>query len=102
LQEQIFQAGPALPDDVSREVHNLNSLVKKKKKPTPAAPTATATPTASTATAGTQAVSITEDTTTPITNGKRKAENEASSAETNGTAEPVEKKVRIEEPVSAL
>lgn len=91
LQDQIFQPGPALPEGVSREVHNLNSMVKKKKKPA-------ATPTsAAVASSAPQETAETQQSTTNGLNGKRKAEDDVVEEQTNGTAEPVEKKVRTEE-----
>ena len=32
LAEQVYQAAPSLPENISREVHDLNTLVKKKPK----------------------------------------------------------------------
>ena len=97
LQDQIFQPGPALPEGVSREVHNLNSMVKKKKKPS--APTA-ATASAPAASSASQEPAKTQESKTNGVNGKRKAEDEVVGENTNDTAEPIEKKVRIEEPLA--
>lgn len=91
LQDQIFQPGPALPEGVSREVHNLNSMVKKKKKPA-------ATPAPASAATPAPVLSESQEALTNGANGKRKAEDDNSEPVSNGTTEPVEKKVRIEEP----
>lgn len=100
LEDQIFQPGPALPEGISREVHNLNSMVKKKKKP------ASTAPTPSSAAADIPAQASSDVTSAPGAetqangiNGKRKADEEAVKA-VNGASEPSEKKVRIEEPVA--
>lgn len=75
LQEQIYQSGPSLPENVSKEVHNLNNLVKKKpKKETngASAPASEQPPSAAEA-------ESTAETSEPVSavNGKRKAEDEA-------------------------
>lgn len=64
-------------------------MVKKKKKPT-------ATPASASTTA--PATSETQEAQTNGANGKRKAGDEEVEPVANGTSEPVEKKVRIEEP----
>lgn len=108
MQDQIFQAGPALPENVSREVHNLNSMVKKKKKPV--APVAEEKTTDKATDAGTsaqlQSNSFTSAPVSTETNGKRKADDvnikeygeaaELAPAETNGE-QPAGKRVRIAE-----
>jgi len=66
LQDQLYEAKPALPENVSKEVHNLNNLVKKKPKKQEAPSEATV-------------------------NGKRKAEEEISKE--NGEDE---KKVKVD------
>ena len=62
LEEQIYEKGPSLPEGVSREVHNLNTLVKKKPKKAEPQKGPTAGSAAATATNGTNGAHVTNGT----------------------------------------
>lgn len=75
LQEQLKESASALPEGVSREVHNLNSMVKKKKKPA-------------------ASYGASEETKAETNGVKRKAEDSAEQVEANGERE--DKRTKVE------
>lgn len=79
LDEQIYQKAPSLPEGVSREVHNLNTLVKKKPKKVEPQKGPSDRSTATTATNGTNDADVTNGTDSthePKTNGTVKTEDD--------------------------
>lgn len=68
LQDQLYEAAPSLPENVSKEVHNLNNLVKKKPKKQEVGETKAEETNGAASASSADAIS----------NGKRKAEEEIS------------------------
>lgn len=74
LKDQIYASAPSLPSNISKEVHNLNSLVKKQPKST--APAHVEQADASVTSQLPLVAPLLQETASPhsITNGKRKAD----------------------------